>query len=91
MAPEQHRGSISKKSDQFALGCIAYELCTGRLPFSEVPLPSTSRQQPKPPPAPHLINPNITSQMEHAILKALSIRQDQRYNDMEAFVAAFTK
>src|SRR5579872_3789795 len=34
MAPEQFQGKISKESDQYALGCIAYELVTGRTPFT---------------------------------------------------------
>src|SRR5581483_730430 len=37
MAPEQFRGLANEKSDQYALGCIAYELCTGRLPYKEPP------------------------------------------------------
>src|SRR5213080_1883256 len=32
MAPEQFRGALSKESDQYALGCIAYELYTGHKP-----------------------------------------------------------
>src|SRR5690242_16799487 len=34
MAPEQFQGKVRKESDQYALGCIAYELLTGRRPFS---------------------------------------------------------
>src|SRR5581483_2854735 len=33
MAPEQFQGMVSPKSDQYALGCMAYELLTGRHPF----------------------------------------------------------
>ena len=91
MAPEQHEGSVSTKSDQYALACIAYELCTGRLPFSEAQVSSRRSQQPKPPLAPHTINPNVKPQVEHAILKALSFSRDQRYDDVEAFLTAFTK
>ncbi len=39
MAPEQFEGKLSAKSDQYALGCIGYELLTGRKPF-QVPNPS---------------------------------------------------
>src|SRR6266566_6109302 len=34
MAPEQFQGVVSAASDQYALGCIAYELFTGRVPFT---------------------------------------------------------
>src|SRR5260370_864725 len=34
MAPEQFSGTISEKSDQYALACLAYELITGHTPFS---------------------------------------------------------
>lgn len=33
MAPEQFEGNICKECDQYALGCIAYELLTRRRPF----------------------------------------------------------
>ena len=34
MAPEQFQGRASRRSDQYSLGCIMYELVTGRRPFT---------------------------------------------------------
>ena len=34
MAPEQFQGTLSQQGDQYALGCIAYELFTGHMPFT---------------------------------------------------------
>jgi serine/threonine protein kinase len=33
LAPEQFEGSLTEKSDQYALACLAYELITGHIPF----------------------------------------------------------
>ena len=35
LAPEQFAGTCDARSDQYALGCLAYELITGRVPFAE--------------------------------------------------------
>lgn len=34
LAPEQFSGRFHAATDQYALGCLAYHLLTGRLPFS---------------------------------------------------------
>ncbi|GCF10543.1 serine/threonine-protein kinase [Dictyobacter arantiisoli] len=91
MAPEQSRGIASEKSDQYALACIAYELFTGRPPLKEPLSSSSTHRQKKPLSAPQLINPKIPAQIGHATLKALSIKPDQRYDGVEAFITALVK
>jgi serine/threonine protein kinase len=94
MAPEQFASKVSPKSDQYALGCIAYELFTGRKAFS---IPPNADQQmfawiyqhataiPVPPTQ---LNPNLPANIEQAILKALAKNRDDRHVDVSAFLAA---
>lgn len=93
MAPEQFEGKISTKSDQYALGCVAYELLTGRKPFDEdgngLDVIQYYYFHAKiEPEAPSLINPQIPSGMNQAILKAMAKQREHRYPDMLAFVDA---
>jgi serine/threonine protein kinase len=83
MAPEQFQGIVSKKSDQFSLGCIAYELVTGQKPFLQ------SRTDPPIPPS--TLNPLVPPHIEQAILKTLSERYTDRYEDIVTFVNALEK
>ena len=89
MAPEQFRGTISKEGDQYALGCIAYQILTGRLPFdapdffalgykhmSEGAIPPTQ------------LNLLIPYQIEAAILRAMAKQRTDRFPDVLAFVTA---
>lgn len=89
MSPEQFQGMVSKESDQYALGCIAYELWTGHPLFNapdpvalmykhvyEVPVPLAK------------LNPNVPPHIEQAILKALAKQRHDRHADVEAFITA---
>jgi serine/threonine protein kinase len=89
MAPEQFRGVISKEGDQYALGCIAYELMTGRLPFLASDFISMGFQHlTKQPPAPTLFNPQLPSTWEAAILKAMAKQRSRRHANIPEFLAA---
>ncbi|HLZ55737.1 MAG TPA: protein kinase, partial [Ktedonosporobacter sp.] len=74
MAPEQLTGQISPASDQYALGCIACELLTGKpefSPFSMLPSEAPSLQ---------------LSQIEQIILKAMAKQPTDRYPSVLAFL-----
>ena len=78
MAPEQFNGDVSKKSDQYALGCIAYELLTGQRPFAASDffglMYKHLNEEPTPPTR---LNPQIPLHLEQAILKALAKRREE--------------
>jgi len=89
MAPEQFQSSVSRESDQYALGCIAYELFSGRPPFIADNFFSMGLDHlTKEPVTPAHYNPYIPPYIEQAILKAMSKQRHARYSDIHAFILA---
>ena len=91
MSPEQFQGVVSREGDQYALGCIAYELFTGQRLFTapSVAAMMYSHLHTEPtPPSQH--NPTITPAIEEAILKALAKERHDRYPDVAAFLVALS-
>ncbi len=89
MAPEQFAGKINKECDQYALGCIAYEMFTGRPPFTTSYLSRLGLQHEEEiPPAPTSLNPLLPFSLEQAILQALAKEPAQRHSDIRAFLRA---
>ena len=89
MAPEQFDGMISKKSDQYALACIGYEMITGHNPFLAPDAVSMAlKHKTEKPIAPTQFNPYISLSVEQGILKALSKERADRYPDVPTFIAA---
>jgi tetratricopeptide (TPR) repeat protein len=89
MSPEQFKGEVSRESDQYALGVIAYELLTGQKPFvaSEVVALMYKHLMEQPAP-PRQFNPNLPEYVEQAIMHALAKERKQRFSDVLAFVSA---
>ncbi len=87
MAPEQIEGSVSSASDQYAMGCIAYELVTGRQPFMAFSLRElTQKQLIEQPVAPRNLDPQLPTHIEAAILKAMAKQPLDRFADIRAFM-----
>jgi serine/threonine protein kinase len=89
MAPEQFRGQVGRESDQYALACIAYELCTGRHVFAEqdplVLMYCHTQREPEPP---RRLNPQLPPAVEAVILRGLAKERHERYPSVSAFVTA---
>ena len=87
MAPEQFRGIVSKESDQYALGCIAYELFTGHKPFAAPDFIAMGFKHATEPPTPlRQRNAQVLPDCEAAILKAIAKQRTDRHASVEAFL-----
>lgn len=92
MAPEQFQDIVCKESDQYALGCVAYELFTGQPPFQAAnPAALMAKCLMEQPIALRHYNPQIPEYMERAILKAISKQRTDRHADVSAFITALIK
>ncbi len=79
MAPEQAQGQAEPASDNYSLAVLAYQLFTGRVPFStESSYATTMQHLMMPPPAPRSFNPNIPLALEQALLHGLAKQPTQR-------------
>ncbi|GHO65545.1 hypothetical protein KSC_044370 [Ktedonobacter sp. SOSP1-52] len=91
MAPEQFKakGKPLPESDQYALGCIAYELLTGQLPFTPEDERAYEYQHVyEIPETPRSLNPTLSPRIEQAVLTALAKEPEDRHPSIELFLLA---
>jgi serine/threonine-protein kinase len=84
MAPEQIEGKpLQMGTDQYALGVMAFQLATGRLPFegqeTTAILIAHLRTQP---PAPSSVKPELPEKFDEIVLKMLTKNPAERYHSV---------
>lgn len=81
MSPEQVNGKSERRSDIWALGVVLFMLYTDRLPFSgNTEMELMQNILSLEPPGPRSLNPELSAQMESAILRALRKRPQSRFS-----------
>jgi eukaryotic-like serine/threonine-protein kinase len=92
LAPEQALAtSLDERTDIYALGCVAYELLTGRPPFLDAELARViSMHLTQLPEAPSKYRPELAAfkPLTDAVLKALSKNKSDRHPTVGEFAAA---
>lgn len=90
MSPEQVRGRhIDGRTDQYAFGCMFYQMLTGKIPFSgksaiEVMLQHSDLQAKPLPPRQRLPGLQISDTLEQLVLRLLAKEPDERFPSMTA-------
>ena len=84
IAPETIRKKPpTEATDIYSLGIVAFEVLTGRVPFSATTPGDMLRMHlQSPAPTPSAVNPNVTPEMDRIIAKMLAKKPEKRYADM---------
>jgi serine/threonine-protein kinase len=89
LSPEQAQGQpVDGRTDIYSLGCVLYEMVTGRPPFlGDSPVAVASKQVLEQPGPPSKLNRDVSPDLDAVILRALAKNPANRYQSAEEFRA----
>lgn len=90
LSPEQARGeSVDFRSDLYSVGCVLFELLTGRPPFvGDSPVAVAYQHVREEPPAASTLNPEITPALESVLTKSLAKDTAARFQTGKEFLSS---
>ena len=90
MSPEQLLGDkeLDGRSDTYSLGCVLYEMLTGKPPFAGKE--GFAKRFTEAPPSPSTIRKDIPAWMDDVVTTSLAKNPDDRYPTAQELVAALT-
>jgi serine/threonine protein kinase len=94
LSPEQAKGErLDQRSDVYSLGCVVYELLTGRTPFVVPDGPNQKQDLIQKhigtvPAALSTYREDLPAWVDQVVLRAIAKSPGQRYKSVEAFAAA---
>ncbi len=92
MSPEQFTGDEpDNRTDIYAAGVIAYELLTGRKPFTGSNVEIMRQVIGEQPQNPSEFNAQISAQLDWATLKALAKKREDRFQSAREFALGFVQ
>jgi serine/threonine-protein kinase len=89
MSPEQARAdAVDARSDVYSLGCMAFEMLTGQLPFPDQTLDEVARRSSAP--APSTVCSDLPAAIDAVVARALARLPDERFQSTTALAQALT-
>ncbi len=91
MAPEQATGRdlVDARADQYSLGCVLYEMLAGSPPFAGgSPQSVVARTMTAPRPHVGKVRPDVSSELEDVVIRAMAIEPRDRYSDMATLASS---